>query len=29
MKSLPSWSKVWAVIDGYAESLKSRPMVAV
>ncbi len=29
MKSLKSWPKVWAVIDGYAESLKSKPMVAV
>jgi len=29
MKSLKSWSKVWSVIDGFAESLKAKPMVAV
>ena len=29
MKSLKSWPKVWSVIDGYAESLKTRPMVSV
>ena len=29
MKSLKSWPKVWSVIDGFAESLKSKPMVAV
>ena len=29
MKSLKSWPKVCAVIDGYAESLKAKPMVAV
>ena len=29
MKALKSWPKVWSVIDGFAETLKSRPMVAV
>ncbi len=29
MKALKSWPKVWSVIDGFAESLKSKPMVAV
>jgi len=29
MKALKSWPQVYAVIDGYAESLKSKPMVAV
>jgi hypothetical protein len=29
MKSLKSWPKVWSVIDGYAESLKAKPMVSV
>lgn len=29
MKSLKSWPQVWATIDGFAASLKSRPMVAV
>jgi glutathione S-transferase len=29
MKSLKSWPKVWSVIDGFAETLKSKPMVAV
>ena len=29
MKTLKSWPQVYAVIDGYADSLKSKPMVAV
>ena len=29
MKALKSWPKVWSVIDGFAESLKAKPMVAV
>ena len=29
MKALKSWPKVWSVIDGFAETLKSKPMVAV
>jgi glutathione S-transferase len=29
MKALKSWPTVWAVIDGYAETLKAKPMVAV
>ena len=29
MKSLKSWPQVWSVIDGYAASLKDKPMVAV
>jgi catechol 2,3-dioxygenase-like lactoylglutathione lyase family enzyme len=28
MKALKSWPKVWSVIDGFAETLKSKPMVA-
>jgi glutathione S-transferase len=29
MKSLKSWPQVYAVIDGFAESLKGKPMVTV
>ena len=29
MKALKSWPKVWSVIDGFAETLKAKPMVAV
>ena len=29
MKALKSWPQVWSVIDGFAETLKSKPMVAV
>jgi glutathione S-transferase len=29
MKARKSWPKVWSVIDGFAETLKSKPMVAV
>ena len=29
MKALKSWPQVWSVIDGYAETLKAKPMVAV
>ena len=29
MKALKSWPQVWQVIDGYAASLKGKPMVAV
>ena len=29
MKSLKSWPQVYSVIDGYAATLKSKPMVAV
>ena len=29
MKALKSWPKVWSVIDGFAESLKAKAMVAV
>jgi len=29
MKALKSWPEVWSVIDGYAATLKSKPMVAV
>ena len=29
MKALKSWPRVWSVIDGFAETLKARPMVTV
>ena len=29
MKALKSWPQVWSVIDGFAATLKSKPMVAV
>jgi len=29
MKALKSWPQVYAVIDGYAQTLKGKPMVAV
>jgi glutathione S-transferase len=29
MKALKSWPAVWQVIEGFAESLKAKPMVAV
>ena len=29
MKALKSWAKTYEVIDGFAASLKGKPMVAV